>query len=179
MGGMAVQEWALVTGAASGIGAEMCRLFGKDGSNIVLVDRDEAGLARTSAELAQKFGIETISLIYDLSLQEVPEQIFQDLKTRGVEIDVLVNNAGFGTFGKFWETDLNRDKSLVNVNIMAPMLLTKLFLPGIVARQRGRILNVGSISGFLASHTPQPTIPARLSCSPFRRESRQPSKELA
>jgi short-subunit dehydrogenase len=68
-----------------------------------------------------------------------------------VEVDVLVNNAGFGTFGNFWETDLGRDRALINVNIMAPMLLTKLFLPGMVERQRGRILNVGSVSGFLAS----------------------------
>jgi short-subunit dehydrogenase len=64
---------------------------------------------------------------------------------------VLVNNAGFGTFGNFWETDLVRDRALINLNIMTPMLLTKLFLPGMVRRKRGRILNVGSVSGFLAS----------------------------
>ncbi|HEX8550253.1 MAG TPA: SDR family oxidoreductase [Abditibacteriaceae bacterium] len=148
---MAEKEWALITGAASGIGAELCRLFARDGANIVLVDRNERGLETTSAELTQKFGIKTISLVYDLSLQEAPEQIFQDLQTRGVEIDALVNNAGFGTFGNFWETDLARDKALVNVNIMAPMLLSKLFLPGMVRRKRGKVLNVGSVSGFLAS----------------------------
>jgi len=147
----AKKKWVLVTGAASGIGAELCRLFGRDGSNIVLVDRNQDGLEKTSAELVEKFGIQTISLTYDLSLQEAPEQIYQELQTRGIEVDVLVNNAGFGTFGNFWETDLARDKALVNVNIMAPMLLTKLFLPGMVARRRGRILNVGSVSGFLAS----------------------------
>jgi short-subunit dehydrogenase len=64
---------------------------------------------------------------------------------------VLVNNAGFGTFGNFWETDVARDRALINLNIMTPMLLTKLFLPGMVRRKRGRILNVGSVSGFLAS----------------------------
>ncbi|MDF2439130.1 MAG: uncharacterized protein JWN98_114, partial [Abditibacteriota bacterium] len=72
-------------------------------------------------------------------------------QARGVEVDVLVNNAGFGTYGNFWDTDLARDKALVNVNIMAPMLLTRLFLPGMVQRGHGRILNVGSVSGFLAS----------------------------
>lgn len=148
---MNAKEWALVTGAASGIGAELCRLFAADGANIVLVDRNQAGMDTTSAELESKFGVQTISLAYDLSQQEAPQQIFQDLQARKVEIDALVNNAGFGTFGNFWETDLERDKSLVNVNIMAPMLLSKLFLPGMVARKRGRVLNVGSVSGFLAS----------------------------
>ncbi|HEX8834646.1 MAG TPA: SDR family oxidoreductase, partial [Abditibacteriaceae bacterium] len=148
---MAKKEWALVTGAASGIGAELCRLFARDSSNIILIDRNGDGMATFSAELAAKFGIETVSLVYDLSLQESPEQIYAELQARGVEVDVLVNNAGFGTFGNFWEIDLPRNKSLVNVNIMTPMLLTRLFLPGMVARKRGRILNVGSVSGFLAS----------------------------
>jgi short-subunit dehydrogenase len=104
-----------------------------------------------SAELTAQFDIEIISLVYDLSLVEASEQIYQELQSRKIEIDLLVNNAGFGTFGNFWQTDPERDKALINVNIMAPMLLTKLFLPGMVERRRGRILNVGSVSGFLAS----------------------------
>jgi short-subunit dehydrogenase len=148
---MAGKEWVLITGAANGIGAELCRLFARHGSSIVLVDKNQSGLENTSGELTGRFDIQTISLVYDLSLQEAPEQIYTELQRRGVEIDVLVNNAGFGTFGNFWETDVARDKALVNVNIMAPMLLTKLFLPGMVRRRRGRVLNVGSVSGFLAS----------------------------
>lgn len=148
---MADKEWVLITGAASGIGFELCRLFGQDGSNIVLVDRNEAGLETASAHLAGQYRAETISLAYDLSRQEAPEQIYAELRQRGVAIDVLVNNAGFGTYGNFWEIDLSRDQALVNVNIMAPMLLTKLFLPDMVERKRGRVLNVGSVSGFLAS----------------------------
>jgi short-subunit dehydrogenase len=148
---MAEKEWVLVTGAASGIGAELCRLFGQDGSNIVLVDKNQSGLEKTCAELTEKFGIQTASLVQDLSIQEAPEHIYQELQARRVEIDVLVNNAGFGTFGNFWETDSARDRALISVNIMAPMLLTKLFLPGMVERRQGRILNVGSVSGFLAS----------------------------
>lgn len=151
MESMAAKEWVLITGAASGIGAELCRLFARDGANIVLVDRNRSGLEKMSAELAQKFGIQTVSLVYDLSLQEAPEQAYRELQDRGIEVDVLVNNAGFGTYGNFWETEPARDKALINVNIMAPMLLTKLFLPTMVKRRRGRILNVGSVSGFLAS----------------------------
>ncbi|MDF2440947.1 MAG: uncharacterized protein JWN98_1931, partial [Abditibacteriota bacterium] len=73
---MAAKEWVLVTGAASGIGAELCRLFGRDGADIVLVDRNQSGLEVTSAQLAREFGIQTVSLVYDLSLQEAPEQIY-------------------------------------------------------------------------------------------------------
>ena len=120
---MAEKEWALVTGAASGIGAELCRLFARDGSDVVLVDRDESGLVKMSAELEQKFGIRTLSLVYDLSMQEAPEKIFQELHRKEVRISALVNNAGFGTYGNFWETDLHRDKALVNVNILAYSLL--------------------------------------------------------
>ena len=148
---MATKEWVLVTGAASGIGAELCRLFARDGAGIVLVDRNQAGLVKMSAELASAFKVQTISLAYDLSQPQSCLQIFQELQAQNIQIDALVNNAGFGTFGNFWETDLARDQALINVNIMTPMLLTKLFLPGMIARKRGRILNVGSVSGFLAS----------------------------
>jgi len=148
---MAATEWVLVTGAASGIGAELCRLFARAGSNIVLVDKSPDGLEKTGAELFGKFGIQTVLLVHDLSFPDAPEQIYRELEEQGIEIDVLVNNAGFGTFGNFWETDIGRDKALINVNIMAPMLLTRLFLPPMIARRKGRILNVGSVSGFLAS----------------------------
>jgi short-subunit dehydrogenase len=148
---MAEKEWVLITGATSGIGAELCRLFARDGSHIVLIDQNQKGLETMSAELVDKFGVQTVSLVQDLSNPEAPEQIYQDLQGRGVTVDVLVNNAGFGTFGNFWETDVARDRALINLNIMTPMLLTKLFLPGMVRRKRGRILNVGSVSGFLAS----------------------------
>jgi short-subunit dehydrogenase len=148
---MKAKEWVLITGAASGIGAELCRLFAKHGSSIVLVDRDQKGMEKMSAELVSKFGIQTVSLAYDLSQRDSAEQIFQELQSQSIEVDVLVNNAGFGTYGNFWETDLARDRALIDVNVMAPVLLSKLFLPGMVARRRGRVLNVGSISGFSSS----------------------------
>src|SRR4028119_562134 len=94
---MARKEWVLVTGAASGIGAELCRLFGRAGSSIVLVDKNPSGLEKTSEHLSREFGVQTISLVYDLSSQDAPEQIYHELQGRGVQIDVLVNNAGFGT----------------------------------------------------------------------------------
>jgi len=148
---MPSKEWALVTGAASGIGAELCRLLARDGANIVLVDRNAAGLETMSEQLTMEFGCSTVSLEYDLSIPYSSEAVCADLLAHGVEVDVLVNNAGFGTYGNFWETDLARDQALINVNIMTPMLLCKLLLPGMVERRRGRVLNIGSVSGFLAS----------------------------
>ena len=147
---MAKNEWVLITGAANGIGAELCRLFARDGSNLVLVDKNAAGLETMNKEL--KFmGAQTISLTFDLSQPDSSQQVFDELQTRAIAIDVLVNNAGFGVYGNFWETDLARDQALINLNILAPMMLTKLFLPLMIARGRGRVLNVGSVSGFLAS----------------------------
>ncbi len=148
---MKPQKWALVTGAASGIGAELCGLFARDGVSLVLVDKNQLGLETASQKLAFDFGIEAIPLTFDLSDPESPARIFAALEARGIKIDVLVNNAGFGTFGDFWESDIARETALFHVNILAPMLLTRLFLPGMVKRKRGQILNIGSISGFLAS----------------------------
>ena len=144
-------EWILITGAASGIGAQLSQLFARDGSNLVLIDKNAAALSEFSAKLETDFAVQTIPLVLDLSLPETPQNIFNELQTRKIDIDILVNNAGFGTYGEFWEIDIDRDRALVNLNILAPMLLTKLFLPGMVARKRGAVLNVGSISGFLAS----------------------------
>ena len=150
----------LITGAASGIGAELCRLFARDGYELVLVDKNEAGLLvmRTEFEsqvlsrVASGAKVGTVHCLrQDLSRQEAAAEIFDYVASLGLTIDVLVNNAGFGTFGPFWEIETSRDRDLVNVNVMTPMLLTKLFLPDMVARGHGKILNVGSVSGFSAS----------------------------
>ncbi len=144
-------EWVLISGAASGIGAELCRLLAREGSGLVMVDKDARGLEERRAALSRDFDVPLIALVYDLSRPDAPAQIHDELQGREVEIDVLINNAGFGTYGNFWESDAARETALVGLNIMAPMLLTRLFLPGMVARRRGRILNVGSIAGFAAS----------------------------
>ncbi len=148
---MAQNEWVLITGAASGIGAQLSRLFARDNFNLVLVDKNRDGLEKFRDELARDFSTETIALVFDLSNPQASPRIFDELQNRKIEIDVLVNNAGFGTFGNFWKIDSARDEALCYVNILAPMLLAKLFLPSMVQRKRGKILNVGSVSGFLAS----------------------------
>lgn len=142
---------ALVTGAASGIGAELCRILGREGYGLMLVDRDAGGLERIEGELEEKGANTVHTFVQDLSSAEAVPNIMGWIAGLGVQVDVLVNNAGFGTFGPFWEIAPERDRDLVTVNIMVPVLLTKALLPGMVERGRGRVLNVGSVSGFGAS----------------------------
>ncbi|HZI32457.1 MAG TPA: SDR family oxidoreductase [Candidatus Binatia bacterium] len=142
-------ETVLVTGASSGIGLELARCFAAEKSNLVLVARNTAALEQLAAELRDKFSVEVRVLTADLAKPESPPQIFEELGRGGAVVDVLVNNAGFGLHGAFAELPLNRQLEMVQVNVMALTNLTGLFLPGMIQRGRGGILNVGSVAGFL------------------------------
>jgi short-subunit dehydrogenase len=139
---------ALVTGASGGIGEEMARLFAADGYDLVLVARSEDKLKRLSDELAGKHGIVARVVPADLARTEAPREIFDELESASVEIDALVNNAGFGSYGLFAETDLRSELELLQVNVVALTHLTKLFLPGMLARRRGYICHVASTAAF-------------------------------
>lgn len=142
-------ETVLITGASSGIGLELARCFAADGSRLVLVARNTAALEKLAGELRRNHDIEATVLTADLSLPETPEKIFSELKGRGMAVDVLVNNAGFGAHGLFLNLPLQRQLEIIQVNLTALTELTGLFLPGMVARRRGGVLNVGSVAGFL------------------------------
>jgi short-subunit dehydrogenase len=142
-------ETVLVTGASSGIGQELARCFAADQSNLVLVARNTVALEKLAAELRAKFPIQVRVLTADLGRPESPRWIYDELGRAGVGVDVLLNNAGFGLHGSFAELPLERQLEMVQVNIVALMQLTGLFLPGMVQRRRGGILNVGSVAGFL------------------------------
>ena len=141
-------ETVLITGASSGIGLELARYFAADGCRLVLVARNTTALQSLADELYQTHKIETRVLTADLSLSETPKRIFDELHETGVTVDVLVNNAGFGALGAFAELPLQRQLEMLQVNITALTELTGLFLPGMIQRQRGGILNVGSVAGF-------------------------------
>jgi short-subunit dehydrogenase len=141
------QQTALVTGASSGIGTELARLCAADGCNVVLVARNPERLATVAADLARAYNIQARVLAADLSDPAAPAQVFEQLQS--TPIDILINDAGFGLRGAFAETDWAADARLMQVNMTAPAHLTKLFLPGMLQRKRGRILNVASTAAFV------------------------------
>ena len=142
-------ETVLVTGASSGIGLELARCFAADGSRLILVARNTPALEQLAGELRLDYRVEATVLTADLSLTETPIKIYSELKGRGIVVDVLVNNAGFGAHGLFSELPLERQLEMIQVNVTALTELAGLFLPGIVERRRGGVLNVASVAGFV------------------------------
>ena len=139
---------ALITGASGGIGLELTRLFARDGYDLVLVARSENKLHEIADELQKAHGISVSVLAHDLAISNAPDIIFEALKEQKVRVDVLVNNAGFGTYGPFAEIDWNKECDLLQVNIVALTHLTKLFLPAMLSQRDGKILNVASTAAF-------------------------------
>lgn len=142
------RETVLITGASGGIGLELARLFAAGGYDLVLVARSGARLEEIAAELNRRHGVASRALPCDLAAREAPEEIFRQLSAAGVTIDVLVNNAGFATFGAFVEIDLARELEELQLNIVTLTHLSKKFLPGMLARRRGGILNLASTAAF-------------------------------
>ena len=139
---------ALVTGASGGIGEELARLLAADGHDLVLVARSHDKLARLAEELRDAHGVTARALAADLARPDSPRGIFDGLRGEGVVVDALVNNAGFGSYGLFAETELEKELGLLQVNVVALTHLTKLFLPGMLARRRGYVMNVASTAAF-------------------------------
>jgi short-subunit dehydrogenase len=139
---------ALITGASSGIGKELTALFAQDGYNVVLVSRRTAVLEAMAQDLAARHGITALVLTEDLRLDDAPSDIYNTLAAQSVTIDILVNNAGVGVFGEFHETDAEADLDILRVNLQAAVHLTKVFLPGMVSRRAGKILNLSSTAAF-------------------------------
>ena len=136
---------ALITGASSGIGRDMARVLAQKNYDLVLVARDEEKLKELEKELSEnkKIKIRTISI--DLSKEENCIDLHKDVK----DVDILINNAGFGDCGNFTHTDLNKELSMIKTNIIAYHILTKLYLVDMKAKNSGKILNVASIAGFM------------------------------
>ncbi|HVG25704.1 MAG TPA: SDR family oxidoreductase [Thermoanaerobaculia bacterium] len=135
---------ALITGPSSGIGLDLAHLFAADGHDVVLVARSEGKLRELAAELSSKHNVKATVIVADLTRPDAPREIF----AASPAVDILVNNAGFGTSGHFAETTLRTELDMLQVNIAALTHLTKLFLPQMLERKRGRILNVASTASF-------------------------------
>jgi short-subunit dehydrogenase len=143
-----MKQTALITGASSGIGLELARLFAADGWDVVLVARSEAKLRELADSLSRDRGISAGVIVADLAKPDAAADIVKTLTGRGQTIDALVNNAGLGVAGAFVATDGRAELEMIQVNCVALTQLTKLLLPGMVARKRGRILNVASTAAF-------------------------------
>lgn len=141
-------ETVLVTGASSGIGKEIAREFAKRGCSVIIVAPVAVELRIVAEELAAETGSSVRTIAKDLRTEDGVDEIFAELEEAGVTIDVLVNNAGLGYRGNFWELSFDQDAEMLDVNVRAPLRLTKLFLPGMITRGHGRILNTASIAGF-------------------------------
>jgi len=142
------QQTALITGAANGIGYELAYLFAQNDYNLVLIDRIETKLQRVAMYFQEQFSISVKSIVKDLSKTKSPEEIFLELQQENIQVDVLVNNAGFGTYGFFNETNLSDELEMLQVNLVCTTHLTKLFLKSMVKQGQGKILNVSSAAAF-------------------------------
>jgi len=139
---------ALITGASTGIGYELSKCFAADRHNLVLVARQEPKLRQVAGELSGQFGVSAKIIVADLAKPDAPQKIVDEVNKDSLQIDYLVNNAGFGLGGKFAETDLAVELDMMQVNMTALVHLTKLFLPGMLARKSGKIMNVASTAAF-------------------------------
>ena len=143
-----MKETALITGASSGIGLELARLFARDGHDLVLVARSEDRLRQLAEELRPQGAGSVLVLAADLAQPGAAAAVEERLRAESVEVTVLVNNAGFGAYGFFHEGDLQADLQMIQVNVVALTELTRRLVAGMVARRRGRVLNVASTAAF-------------------------------
>ena len=139
---------ALVTGASAGLGEEFARLLAKDGHNPVLVARNGQRLQQLADELRQRYGVTPHVFPCDLSQPGAAQELYAALRQADLCIDILINNAGFGLNGKYYENPAEQEFALLQVNVVAVAQLTRLILPGMVARGLGRVLNIASTAAF-------------------------------
>ncbi|WP_228378462.1 MULTISPECIES: SDR family NAD(P)-dependent oxidoreductase [Chryseobacterium] len=144
-------EYALVTGATSGIGYELAKQFAKNGYDLVMVARNHEEL-KTKADEFKSFGINVITIAKNLFIEDDAYALYSELKLNGISPSILVNDAGQGVYGKFQDTDLHREVDIVNLNIVSVLILTKMFLKDRLPKGSGKILNLASI----ASKAPGP-----------------------
>jgi uncharacterized protein len=144
-------KYALITGGTSGIGYELAKIFAREQYNLILVARNGQELNTCATELRQN-GVDVVTLAKDLFKREDAFSVYDEVKAKGIQVDVLVNDAGQGLYGQFKDTDINAELDIIQLNIGATVILTKSFLKDMVARNDGKILQLASI----ASVTPGP-----------------------
>lgn len=142
-------QTALITGASAGLGRELAKLAAVDGTDLVLVARRRDRLEALARELSAAHGVAVTVSAADLADPAAPSALCEQVQAAGITVDTLVNNAGFGSIGPFAGADLARQLEMIAVNVRALVELTHRFLPGMLARKQGRILNLASVAGFV------------------------------
>lgn len=143
-----MRQTALITGASRGIGMELARIFAENGHDLILIARNEEDLQQLKNEITSKYAIDIQLIIKDLSLKDAPREVYNEVKSQGKEVDFLVNNAGFGDYGKFSTTDWETHRKMIDLNAMALTEFCHLYLRDWEKRGSGKILNVSSTSAF-------------------------------
>ena len=144
-----MEGYALVTGATSGIGLEIALNFARDGINLILVARTENKLMEIKEKIESDYKVEVLILAKDLTSEEAPDEIYEEVEKRGIRVDFLINNAGFGSFGRLKDTDYETEKDLVKLNVLSLLQMNKLFVPLMAARHYGYVMNVASLAAFM------------------------------
>ncbi len=149
IGGKNVAEYVLITGATGGLGKEFARLFAKDGYNLLLTGRNQDKLEQVKNEIYKMYPVEILTLKKDLGESNASQELGDWVKAKNLIIDALVNNAGFGDSGEFVESDINRQKEMVQLNITAVMELSHLLGQVMKERGKGKILNIASAASLV------------------------------
>jgi uncharacterized protein len=144
---------ALITGASNGIGLELAKIHASKGGDLVLVARNKSKLDELKAELESNFKIKVYIIGKDLSAQNAAQEVYDETKVQSIQVDYLINNAGFGDFGMFVETAWDKELQMINLNITTLTQFTKLYLQDMVARKSGKIMNVASTAAFQSGPT--------------------------
>jgi len=142
-------ETALITGASSGIGRDLATIHAQNGRDLIVVARRKEKLDKLKGLLEKEYPVKVKVIAKDLTAENACRDIFEEVSNEGIEVDYLINNAGFGGHGKFHEQDMDYQQSMIDLNIKALTKLTRLFLPAMVQRNNGRILQVASTAGLV------------------------------
>ena len=154
---------ALITGASSGIGYELAKIHAAKGGNLVLVARNISKLDELKLELETQFKVSVYTIGKDLSVVDAALEVYNETSEKGIQIDYLINNAGFGDFGMFSDTEWDKEYQMINLNITALTQFTKLYLKDMLKRKSGKIMNVASTAAFV----PGPTMAVYCATKPY------------
>lgn len=141
------KNYVLITGGTSGIGLELSKLFAKDGYNLIIVARDENELKNVSGELQQQYDVDVVTISKDLFYPGNAFELYDEVKEKKLEVEILVNDAGQGVYGEFVDTDVQREINIINLNITSLVVLTKQFVKDMKERGNGKVLQLASIAG--------------------------------